>query len=196
MKSYYVYQYLREDGTPYYIGKGKGDRAWVKHQVSLPTTPDRIQIIKENLSESDALALEIELIGKYGRKDINTGILRNMTDGGEGTSGYQHKENSRKRISESRMGEKNPMYGKSPTPAHSRKLSLAKIGKPSNAKGKKYSEETRQNYKKAAIMRAKDPLINAKISNSLKGIKRSEETRKKMAEAAKLREAKKKLSTN
>ena len=196
MNSYYVYQYLREDGTPYYIGKGKGDRAWAKHTVAIPSNKDQIIIIKENLSESDAHILEMELIAQYGRKNIGTGILRNLTDGGEGTSGYQHKEQAKKQISESRMGEKNPMYGKSPTPEHSRKLSLAKIGKPSNAKGKKYSEETRQNYKKAAIIRAKDPLINAKISNSLKGIKRSEETRKKMAEAAKLREAKKKLSTN
>ena len=105
-------------------------------------------------------------------------------------------EETRRKISESKKGEKNPMYGKSLSLEHSRKLSEAKLGKPSNAKGKKYSEETRQNYKKAAIIRATNPAINEKISNSLKGIKRSEETKRKMAEAAKLREAKKKLSTN
>jgi hypothetical protein len=66
-----------------------------------------------------------------------------------------------------------------------------KFSKPSNSKGKKYSDETRQNYKKAAIIRAANEDINKKISASLIGIKRSEETKQKMAEAAKLREAKK-----
>lgn len=101
---------------------------------------------------------------------------------------------ARRKISESKKGEKNPLYGKTFSPEHSRKLSEAKIGKPSPTKGKKYSEESRQNYKKAAILRAADDTINKKISNSLKGIKRSEETKRKMSEAAKLREAKKKLS--
>jgi len=101
---------------------------------------------------------------------------------------------TRKKISESKKGEKNPMYGKSPSPEHSAKLSAAKIGKPSNTKGKKYSDEARQNYKKAAILRAARTDIYDKVSAKLTGIKRSEETRKKMSEAAKAREALKKLN--
>ena len=96
---YYVYQYLRSDGTPYYIGKGHGNRARSKaHNVHLPKDQTRIVMIKENMLETDALAMEIELIAKYGRKDIGTGILRNLTNGGEGVSGYIFTEAQRNKI--------------------------------------------------------------------------------------------------
>lgn len=107
-----------------------------------------------------------------------------------------HSEETKTKMSIAKQGVNNPMYGKSPSEEHSRNLSMAKIGKPSNSKGKKHSEKARQNHKKAAIIKAANPVIREKISNSLKGIKRSEETKRKMSEAAKLREAKKKLSTN
>ena len=87
MNIYYTYAYLRENGTPYYIGKGKGKRAWTgRHRVNLPVDPSRIQIIKDGLSDDESKALEIELIAQYGRKDLDTGILHNQTDGGDGAN--------------------------------------------------------------------------------------------------------------
>jgi hypothetical protein len=88
--TYYVYAYLRQDGTPYYIGKGIGQRAWkhVKQDITHPPKDTkRIILLKEQLSEVDAFNLEKQLIAQHGRIDTGTGILRNRTDGGDGTGG-------------------------------------------------------------------------------------------------------------
>jgi hypothetical protein len=82
---YYTYAYLREDRTPYYIGKGTGYRINDKKRTIHIPPRDRRLILKTFDNEEDAFKHEIYMISLYGRKDLGTGILRNLTDGGEGS---------------------------------------------------------------------------------------------------------------
>jgi hypothetical protein len=102
MNKFYTYAYLREDRTPYYIGKGKRDRIYSKNRrVKPPKDKSRIIFLKQNLTEEEAFKHEIYMIAVFGRKDNGTGILHNMTDGGDGVSGLIVTEEHRKKISAS-----------------------------------------------------------------------------------------------
>lgn len=100
---FYVYAYIRENGTPYYIGKGFGNRHLARHNVPVPPL-SRIVFLEKNLTEIGALALERRYINWYGRKNNNTGTLRNLTDGGEGTCGmtYNHSTETKNTLSSKR----------------------------------------------------------------------------------------------
>ena len=136
---YYTYAYLREDGTPYYIGKGHGDRAFQsQRRKGCPKPKDikRILFLKKNLSEADAFKHEQYMIAVLGRKDLGTGILRNLTDGGEGASGriYVTSEETKRKQSEAHKGK--PL-----SEAH--KKAIAK-----GNKGKTISQSTRDKMRK------------------------------------------------
>tara|TARA_R110000765_G_scaffold260796_1_gene360924 strand:+ start:157 stop:726 length:570 start_codon:yes stop_codon:yes gene_type:complete len=102
---FYVYAWYKPDGTPVYIGKGSGNRAY-------RTKKWNVQIVASNLSEKDALAFEVLLISKLGRKFNDTGILSNIAKGGQSGNplGRRTKltEESKKKISDSLMGRPAP----------------------------------------------------------------------------------------
>lgn len=152
MNIYYVYAYVRSKdsqtakaGTPYYIGKGKGKRAIQNHPgISVPSDKTKIILIEQRLTNVGACAIERRLIRWYGRKDLGTGILLNRTSGGEGGKGGSKKsrivsEKRRKQISEAGKGRIHSEESK-------RKISLSKIGK----KRGEFSTTWRENLSKGA----------------------------------------------
>ena len=144
---FYTYAYLREDRSPYYIGKGTGSRIYkiTNRKVKPPKDKNKVIFLKKNLTEEEAFKHEIYMIAVFGRKDLGTGNLHNRTDGGDGASGairsLEFKENlreinknktlskeHRKKLREANIGENNPNYGKSASQETREKMSNSRRG--------------------------------------------------------------------
>lgn len=178
MSDFYVYAYHRSltsttapAGTPYYIGKGTKNRAFTKHNCPVPIDPKNIVFIKENLTETDAHLLEIELIEKYGRKDINTGILHNRTNGGEGISNPSLA--TREKLAYAKRNESQETKLKRSIAAKNRvrtPLSEDTKQKISTANsGKKRTAETKEKMSNAKVNTTLADAHKAKISKALLG---------------------------
>jgi hypothetical protein len=205
MNNFYTYAYLREDGTPYYIGKGKGVRAYnkSKRDVRPPKDKSRIIFLKQNLTEEEAFGHEIYMIGVFGRKDLGTGILHNRTNGGDGSSGVIVSGETKLKMSKARKGKsfsedhkrKISEAKKQQTEETRKKISQANSGKKRSeeqrklmserVKGRKHSEETKKKMSEKRKGRVLSEETKQKIREALSGVKRSEETKKKISEVTK-----------
>lgn len=193
-RCYYVYVLRRPDviwvdglPKPFYVGKGKGNRInyHVCHYGENSYKENVIKKIKglglkvihekviENLTEKEAFLEEMKLIKFYGRYNNRTGILTNVTDGGNGISGHVHSLETREKISVGHIG-----IQKSPETCQ--KLSLA-------GKGRKLTEACKKKISQAHLGKHLSNDHKQKLSisgmgnkNSL-GVKASEETKKELS---------------
>tara|TARA_R110000868_G_C10697544_1_gene748873 strand:- start:126 stop:803 length:678 start_codon:yes stop_codon:yes gene_type:complete len=180
---YYTYAYLRKDKTPYYIGKGKDNRAYRKRKngIKSPKDKSRIILLKQNLTEEEAFKHEKYMIAVFGRKDLGTGILHNRTDGGDGASGTIVTEETREKLRTINLGKQlsdetkrkigNSGKGKVHTKETKRKMSRNQIGENNSFYGKSHSDLTKQKIAVASENRIVSDETKRKMSEAQKGDK-------------------------
>lgn len=157
---FYVYgHFIPGNDVPFYIGKGRGRRAYHLYDRSdfwksvVKKYGYEVKILHENLTSEEALAREVELISLYGRRDLKTGILVNQTNGGDGVNG--HSTEARQKISDSHRGK--PL-----SDFHKKKISEAN-------KGRIVSQEAREKIKNTLIGKPRPAAVIEKMRQSLTG---------------------------
>lgn len=187
MNNFYVYEHWRLDRDEcFYVGKGKGRRAYVMstrngHHKAIQAKVSRegfgieVRMVAMGLREDEAFALERERIRFWREAGVD---LANVTDGGEGNTGLTHSIESREKISLFQKGKKR---------SNETRLKQSVSAKKRN-ENPEYIEKLRKKTKSAW---ANNPLIREKIVESAiarRGVKRkpaSEETKTKISLANK-----------
>lgn len=210
---YYVYILIDpRNGEPFYVGKGKDDRAHthskryekynkLKDGIIKKISEEGLEVVvlikDQNLEEKDALILEQQPIKEIGRRDLGLGPLANMTDGGDGCLGYKMDAEKRKEWRQNRI--ESGVYEKiAKALKGSRKSDETKHQMSIAATGRKVSDQTR---KKMSILAQKPKsethrinISNAKMGSKnpmygkvspMKGKTRSDETKEKIRQARK-----------
>jgi len=148
-KDILIYRHIRLDTNEvFYVGIGNEKRPFAKHRRSkfwnniINKTEYEIQILKKDLTWDEAVELEMILISYYGRKDNNTGILCNMTNGGEGSYGRKQTQNCKDKISKANKGKIGSNKGRIFTKEHCERISNSKKGKRVLNGGKKVIDKS------------------------------------------------------
>lgn len=103
MDEFYVYTHTKiGESIPFYVGKGKGNRAYVKSNRSVwwkrvAAKGYQVRFVVTGVEEHVAHWLETHLVSIYGRRNFG-GCLLNHTNGGEGISGWIHSDNTREKL--------------------------------------------------------------------------------------------------
>lgn len=118
---FYIYLHIKlTDGSPFYVGKGSGKRLYDKARRSILWNNIvnkygyDVILLEEELTEEDALKLEVYWINRIGRRDLCKGPLVNHTDGGEGGNGRIVSDEEKLDMSIRQRGDKNHNFGKEP----------------------------------------------------------------------------------
>ena len=184
MNRFCVYVHKRPDGSPFYIGKGTIHRAGIilrtnPHHRNIVNKFGRdnitVEIVKRDMSEQEALAMEISLIALMRESGQQ---LCNMSSGGDG--GGVPSTEARRRMSEAQIRRfSNPSErernGKLISAAtigriHS-KETIAKIA--NSNRGKKHSAEAKLKISIASAGRVCSEETRKKIGQSSKGNRRA-----------------------
>jgi hypothetical protein len=168
----YVYRHIRLDkNQPFYIGIGKDDklkRAFDKTRRNnfwrniVSKTDYEIEILLDGLTWDKACDKEKEFIFLYGRKDLGTGTLVNLTNGGEGTIGIS--DDAKRKRSERMKGKKNALGSKRAEELKKMQSEMMKGKK--YALGKKRTEETKQRISETMSNRYWEKLYDEEFDNA------------------------------
>ena len=184
----YIYQDPTRNNETIYVGKGQGLRCNThlaredKHQFvsrlrKIRNAGMKPVIIKNyEINEHTALEMEKFWINFYGRKDLNLGTLLNLTDGGEGTSGYVVSEETKQKLREARAQQANVGHvpkGHKLTEEHKEKISRAGVGRV-------VSQETKEKIRRANLGKKLSQELKDQISAKLKGRPLTDEHKAKM----------------